>query len=35
VLPLYYLAKLEGIYYQTASECKLCAGGSQAERAWV
>ncbi len=31
-LPLYYLAKLEGIFYQDASLCELCRQGAPVEK---
>jgi orotate phosphoribosyltransferase len=34
-LPLYYLAKLDGIYYRDAESCELCKQGVPLEKVWV
>lgn len=34
-LPFYYLAKLDGVYYQDASTCDLCTRGVPLEKVWV
>lgn len=34
-LPLYYLAKLDGIFYQDAAACELCKQGAPLEKIWV
>src|SRR5512140_2762786 len=34
-LPFFYLAKLDGIYYQDAAKCELCQRGEALERIWV
>ncbi len=34
-LPFFYLAKLDGIYYQDAATCDLCQRGEALERIWV
>jgi orotate phosphoribosyltransferase len=34
-LPLYYLAKLDAIYYQDAPSCELCKRGIPIEKVWT
>jgi orotate phosphoribosyltransferase len=34
-LPLYYLAKLDTIYYNDAASCNLCKRGVPIERVWI
>jgi orotate phosphoribosyltransferase len=34
-LPFYYLAKLDGVYYQDAGACDLCGRGVPVEKVWV
>jgi orotate phosphoribosyltransferase len=34
-LPLYYLAKLDAIYYSDAAHCELCKRGDRPEKVWV
>ena len=34
-LPLYYLAKLDAIYYQDAASCDLCRRGLPIEKVWT
>ena len=34
-LPLYYLAKLDSIYYKDAASCDLCKRGVPLERVWI
>ncbi len=34
-LPLYYLAKLDGIYYRDAESCELCKKGVPLDKVWV
>jgi orotate phosphoribosyltransferase len=34
-LPLYYLAKLDGIYYRDSASCELCQKGVPLEKVWV
>ncbi len=34
-LPLFYLAKLNGLYYRDAESCDLCKRGEPVEKVWV
>jgi orotate phosphoribosyltransferase len=34
-LPLYYLAKLDAMYYRDAQTCEMCKRGIEAEKVWV
>lgn len=34
-IPLYYLAKLDGIYYRDATACELCRAGTEPVKVWV
>jgi len=34
-LPLYYLAKLDALYYRDAASCDLCKQGTRIERVWT
>ena len=34
-LPLYYLAKLDSMYYKDAASCDLCKRGVPVERVWI
>lgn len=34
-LPFYYLAKLDGLYYQDAGSCDLCRRGAVLEKVWI
>jgi hypothetical protein len=34
-LPLYYLAKLDGVYSTDASSCALCAKNEPIEKVWI
>jgi orotate phosphoribosyltransferase len=34
-LPLYYLAKMEALYYTDAAHCELCKKGEPLEKVWV
>ncbi|HVX67158.1 MAG TPA: hypothetical protein VHA11_11180, partial [Bryobacteraceae bacterium] len=34
-LPLYYLAKLDAMYYTDAESCELCRRGVPIEKVWV
>jgi orotate phosphoribosyltransferase len=34
-LPLYYLAKLDSIYYKDAASCDLCKRGVPVEKVWI
>jgi len=34
-LPLYYLAKLDAMYYRDAASCEMCQHGAPVERVWV
>ncbi len=34
-LPLYYLAKLDGMYYTDAASCELCRKGVPVEKVWA
>jgi orotate phosphoribosyltransferase len=34
-LPLYYLAKLDGIYYTDAAQCEMCQRGVPVEKVWI
>lgn len=34
-LPLYYLAKLDGLYYTDAASCDLCAKKAPLEKVWI
>lgn len=34
-LPLYYLAKLDAIFYRDAASCELCQQGVPVEKVWV
>jgi len=34
-LPLYYLAKLDAIYYQDVASCDLCQRGVPLEKVWI
>ncbi|HZU27436.1 MAG TPA: phosphoribosyltransferase family protein [Bryobacteraceae bacterium] len=34
-LPLYYLARLEGLYYKDEASCELCRSKTPVEKVWV
>jgi len=34
-LPLFYLAKMDAVYYKDASSCELCRKGAAVERVWT
>jgi orotate phosphoribosyltransferase len=34
-LPLYYLAKMDAMFYTDATHCDLCAGGVPLDKVWV
>jgi orotate phosphoribosyltransferase len=34
-LPMYYLAKLDSVYYKDAASCEMCRAGVPIEKVWV
>ena len=34
-LPLFYLAKMDAVYYKDAASCELCRKGTPVEKVWT